>query len=132
MERIHDIVKVNERSVSKSDNISKSDFQSGDTIVEQYRKSHFEGLVAFSWEQKTVMKCSKCAEKPEIASVSPSSLGTGMSAAADPVVESTGKARKRLWPASHLPIQVAVSSGKRRRPSGTYIAIPTAYACVLL
>ena len=42
MERIRDIIKINGRSVSKEDNISRSNLQSGDVVVVgQYRKSHF-------------------------------------------------------------------------------------------
>ena len=47
MERLRDIVKVNGRTVCKSDNLAKCDIQSGDVVVVQYRKSHFEGVVDF-------------------------------------------------------------------------------------
>ena len=100
MLRLRDIVKVNGRTVCKSDNLAKSDIQSGDVVVVQYRKSHFEGVVDFSREQDTKSKCASRAEgEHESASASPpSGLATGDSVAVKGSGNGTGKGRKRPRP----------------------------------
>ena len=41
MERIREVVKINGRPVSISDNLSKSDFQTGDIVIISFHKSIF-------------------------------------------------------------------------------------------
>ena len=58
MERIREVVKINGRPVSISDNLSKSDFQTGDIVIISFHKSHFEGVVDFSREKEATSNCS--------------------------------------------------------------------------
>ena len=58
MERIREVVKINGRPVSISDNLSKSDFQTGDIVIISFHKSHFEGVVDFSREEEATSNCS--------------------------------------------------------------------------
>lgn len=54
MEPIRNVVKLNGRSVSKKDNLSKSNFKSGDRVTILFQKSEFEGIVNFAREQDTI------------------------------------------------------------------------------
>ena len=57
MERICDVIKQNGRLISKSDNMSKDDFQSGDIVTIKFQRSHFDGVVDFAREEEIKAKC---------------------------------------------------------------------------
>jgi hypothetical protein len=57
MKHIHDVVELNRQSVSKSDSLAKSDFRSTNSVVIRFQMPHFSGVVDFTREKETMVKC---------------------------------------------------------------------------
>ena len=48
MEPVRNVIQLNGRSVSRADNLAKSDFKSGDEVTVLFQRSKFEGIVDFT------------------------------------------------------------------------------------
>lgn len=68
MEPIKNVVKLNGRSVTKSDNLKKCDFKSGDAVTIFFNKSHFDGIVDFTREEQFASESVTCTSSTEIRS----------------------------------------------------------------